>query len=75
MAFLLVFQLKKSIGKVKQISSPNDLVPWAETYSATSLYMVRLMQASIAMSILSNGLSIVAVMIEDKYAKNCTEAI
>jgi len=66
-ACLLALQGKKSIAKVKQISSPKQNVPWAETFSVFSLYIVRILQVLVFTSILSNILNVVGSALQDNY--------
>ena len=67
-ALLLALQGKKSIAKVRQISSPQDLMPWAQTYSVLSLYMVRILQATLVCSIIFNVMNVVSVAFGSKFA-------
>ena len=69
MAYLLALQGKKSIAKVKQISSPNENVPWAETYSVFSLYIVKNLQVLIMLCIILNILGVVSSALQGDFVR------
>ena len=68
-AILLVVQIKKSVRKVKRISSPSEFAAYAETYSALSLFIVRLLQVSMVIGIISNAINIAATAMFGSYSQ------
>ena len=66
---VLVYQLYKSADKSRLISKPNLNVPWIETYCIHTLYIVRLVQILLVVSICKCANAILKVLYGSKYAE------